>query len=213
MSSERKKILSLECSKCKAEYDVYEAARTMLCCNKPLCHQCVRSVTNSAKRGRYMCIICEKEADMPKSGFPLDTEIAEMLEQSIVAPLYEEENAELVQLKKTIINLENESLHGHDNIIEYFVEQRRLVQLAYEEIKKEIDENKENSRMDAIKKRINKRQEELMKELDETEKEHLRLFSENNDFFTNVKDKINLAKLYIEKCKEYLNKFIKTKNL
>ena len=129
MSSKRKSNLSLNCSKCKSEYVVYEAARTMPCCNKPLCYLCIHSVTDSIKNGRFTCIICEQEAEMSMSGFPLDTEIAKMLEQSLVITGSLKESAKLVDLKETIRNLEFESLNGHQVIVDFFIDQKRTVQL------------------------------------------------------------------------------------
>ena len=63
---------------------MYEAARIVPCCNKPLCHQCIHLIEKTVKDTKYRCVLCEKEEQMPNVGFPLDKDIAEMLEKSII---------------------------------------------------------------------------------------------------------------------------------
>ena len=52
-----------------------------------------------------------------------------MLEQSLVITGSLKESAKLVDLKETIRNLEFESLNGHQVIVDFFIDQKRTVQL------------------------------------------------------------------------------------
>ena len=181
---------SLNCSNCQKAYDVYEAARTVPCCCQPLCHECIRLVEKTIiKHSRYTCILCGQEGDMPKFGFQLDKDIAEMLEQPLPKQSKIEESLELADLKVSMRNLLFESTNGREKIIEHFREERRLLQLATEERIQDIYD----------------RQGELMMQLNEKEQEQLRIFSANNEIMLTAREKIDQANLMIQEYKEHLN--------
>ena len=184
----RDKDLYLNCPNCHKQYDVYETARIVPCCNKPLCHQCIHLIEKTVKDTKYRCVLCEKEEQLPNVGFPLDKDIAEMLEKSIEV-INIEESAAMIEFKKLLRDLEFESNNGRDVIINYFREERSLLQLEYEERIQKID----------------KFHEELLKQLDEKEQEQLRFFTEKNESFLNAKQKIEQANILVQEYKEYLN--------
>jgi hypothetical protein len=114
----------LNCLNCEKEYDMYEAARTVPCCERPLCHECIRLVEETIKHSKYKCILCGQEGDMPKGGFPLNKDIAEMLEQPLPKQSKIEESVELANLKVSMRNLVFETTNGRDKIIENFRKER-----------------------------------------------------------------------------------------
>ena len=202
---------SLNCLNCKKAFDIYEAAQTMPCCSKPLCHECIKLIEQKRKlyfsNFKYICLLCCKENIWPKEGFKIDKNIADTLEKKLVNkpntflshdPLINSLLLKnLADLKCSVNNLMFESSNGHDIIAFHFTEQKRLLQIVFEEKIRDVT-----------------------KKFDESLKELIILEQERNNYFKNfninikfktVNDKINTTNLMIEAI-ENLNHLIQPTN-
>ncbi len=181
----------LKCSQCCEKFDDYEQPKS-LPCGKIICSVCMVKIEKEAIDNKFKCI-CLKIHQIPEDGFGIN-ELANQLIKAKAKEIwrgeqYEQLKINLKKLKSIKIDLSFDLCTGSDKIKEHCNEQRRLVQLAYEN---KIQE-------------LNTIIEKLMAEIDKFEMECKQSYSNLDDSFKDkVNRLINEAKSFLDEKQEYL---------
>lgn len=188
----------LKCKHCKQKFDVYDQPQILPCCSQTLCNRCISLIEKSVKDKKLKCFLCQKESKLPENGF-IKNDLALQLLSEQPKEIYRGEACE--KLKANISSLEDqikrikfEANNGDYVIKEYFVELRRLIQLATEKKIQEIYSSCDN----------------LILKVNDHERDCLQNYTflgQNNSLFNqHVTDLTNKAKLTLEYHRDYLKR-------
>ena len=134
----------LKCQHCSHPYDEYYPPRILSCCKKTVCYECVKSVQNEEKDGKFKCLSCKKEEVMPKGGFMVNTPLVEFISKKPKSVYRGAEAEKLKQntnvLEETVGKLSFEMDNGDYIINEECFELMRQVQTVKEKRMEEINQ-------------------------------------------------------------------------
>ena len=136
-------------------------------CGTSLCIQCIELLTNKCANG-FKCPICKDFHEKPKKGFPKIANLSKLcdMKPSEISrgPLADTLKAQLDEIKLKLDQLDKDNKLGADKIKEYYDELRNEVQLSSEELIESI----------------NKRNMELIVQINAYEKKSMLDFSKEN---------------------------------
>ena len=180
---EEKIIAALNCKNCHLRLDVPR----LLPCGRTICSSCYLTIQVVNKR--FECITCSNNHLMPDDGLPLNESLLLLLSVK-PSEIYRSKSVEILKQSLNDIYSKMKSIemgvnNGIDKIKEHCVEIRREVQLATEETIQ----------------LINNYNEELIKRIDDYEKEYSDLFELDSSVKQEFKQTINdLEAFHTEWC-------------
>lgn len=135
----------LKCHQCSRTYNSQEEPKTLTCCGKTICCECVRQTESRIEKNQYECIVCKEVGIVPSKGFPVNTMAVQLIKEKPKevsrGKMYRHLKIQVSKLKRESdqLSVEIES-NSKDSIKEICTEEKRRIQLAYEKKLLELNE-------------------------------------------------------------------------
>lgn len=183
----------LKCTKCTNSYDKQEEPR-ILPCGKSICINCLSEIEYEIEDRKFDCNLCSERHSLPKNGFPKNDLLIELLRKEPAelyrGAKYEELKSSLKSIQKIFNKIQFNYNNGDDLIKEHCLEQRRLIQLATEEKKLELD----------------KCHDRLINRMDIYERDCIASFHKNQSFSKEFTETMNRTEKFVTETQLYLKK-------
>lgn len=131
----------LKCNHCKQPFDEYSDPRLLTCCSQTVCQRCVAEMEKKVKTNKkklFKCVACKEESGWPEKGLPVNKLAAKLIAEQ-PKEVYRSQKCEelkqcLTDLKHLNAKLSFEINNNYeDTVKDHCNEQKRLIQLSYEE--------------------------------------------------------------------------------